>query len=367
MALLLVFVPVAALLRYVVPDQPLLAFAAAMLAIVPLADLIRKATEHLAETTGPALGGLLNVTFGNISELILALFVLSAGHQEVVKGQITGAILGNALLGLGLAILAGARRGQRQTFDRHSAGLQSSMLILAVIGLLLPALFHYTEAAQVSAATTAVLDERLSLGTSVVLVVLYIGYLVFTLQGPSAYPKTAEGEAEALTDAVHHGAEGTPWPWTKALGMLVGATLLVVWMSEIISTTLEASAERLGLSTFFLGVVVLAVVGAAAEYLSAIYFARKGRMDLVLGITLGSTIQIALLVAPVLVLVSWMLGTPMNLVFENPLELIAIAAVAFSVNAIAHDGETHWYEGMMLVGVYTLFVIAFYFVTPPVA
>jgi Ca2+:H+ antiporter len=165
-------------------------------------------------------------------------------------------------------------------------------------------------------------------------------------------------------DELEH--EGKPWPAWKAMGVLLGGTVLVAVEAELISGALEGTASRLGLSTFFLGIVVLAVVGNAAEYLSAVYFARQDRMGLVLGITLGSTIQIALLVAPVLVLASFFLGHPMNLVFENPLELIAVAGVAFAVNAIAHDGETNWFEGVMLLGIYALLVLAFFFATPPV-
>ena len=222
---------------------------------------------------------------------------------------------------------------------------------------MVPALFHYTELGIFASPRADELDEKLSLGVSVVLIVIYIANLIYTLV-------THRNVFASEEDEIEH--EGKPWPVWKAMGVLLGGTVLVAVEAELISGALEGTASRLGLSTFFLGIVVLAVVGNAAEYLSAVYFARQDRMGLVLGITLGSTIQIALLVAPVLVLASFFLGHPMNLVFENPLELIAVAGVAFAVNAIAHDGETNWFEGVMLLGIYALLVLAFFFATPPV-
>jgi len=357
---LLLFVPLSLVLGYATDVGPIPVFVTALIAIVPLADWIRKSTEQLAHALGPAIGGLLNVTFGNVSELILALFVLMDGHVDVVKGQITGAIIGNGLLGLGLAIVAGSFGRTRQRFNREHAGLLSSLLMLSVIGLLVPALFHYTERGSGST-NINVLDERLSLAVSVVLVAVYVANLIYTLiTHRDVY---SGGEEEGPEDAQHE--ESARWSTRRALAVLLGGTVLVGTEAELVAGALEGTAETLGLSTFFLGVVLLAVVGNAAEYLSAIYFARRGRMGLVLSITLGSTIQIALLVAPLLVLVSYLLGAPMNLVFANPLELIAIAGVAFTVNAIAHDGETDWFEGVLLLGVYAVLVLAFFFATPP--
>jgi Ca2+:H+ antiporter len=335
---------------------PLWVFGTAVLAIVPLAECVRRGTEQMANIAGSAIGGLLNVTFGNVAELVLALFVLMAGHPQVVKAQITGAIIGNGLLGLGLAIVAGSFGRERQRFNRDHAGLLSSLLILSVIALMVPALFNYTERGIFASPHASELDEKLSLGVSVVLILIYIANLVHTL--------VTHKNVFAAEDEVEEAA-GDHWPLWKALGVLLGGTALIAVEAELVSGALEGTALQLGLSTFFLGVVVLAIVGNAAEYISAVYFARKDRMGLVLGITLGSTIQIALLVAPVLVLVSYFLGHPMNLVFENPLELIAIAAVAFAVNAIAHDGETNWFEGVLLLGVYAVLVLAFFFATPP--
>lgn len=333
---------------------PWIVFAAAAAAIVPLAQWIRHATEHLAARAGSAIGGLLNVTFGNIAELILALFVLAAGHAIVVKAQITGSIIGNSLLGLGLAILIGTWRRDNLTFKRERAGLLSSLLILATIALLLPALFDYTERGLYAARDASLLDERLSLGVAAVLIVVYAANLVYTL--------ITHRDVFAFDE---HAGVASAWPLWKALAVLVGATVATALMAELVSGALTATASALGVSTFFLGVVVLAVIGNAAEYLSAVYFARKGQMGLVMTLTVGSSIQVALVVAPVLVLVSWLMGTPMNLVFSNPIELIAIAAVAFAVNAIAQDGETTWFEGLLLVALYCLLALAFFFATPP--
>ncbi len=367
-SLMLLLIPASLVLAYGVHASPMLIFVTAVLAIVPLAEWIRKSTEQLAERLGSAIGGLLNVTFGNVAELILALFVLQAGHASVVKAQITGAIIGNSLLGLGLAIVVGTFGRTEQKFNRATAGRLSSLLLLAVIALMVPALFDYTERGMSGARNAALLDERLSLGVAVLLIVIYIANLAYSLvthrdtfaacnEAVPAEDSSGEKKQSSVTHKV--------WPMWKVMAVLVGATLITAMEAELVSGALEATSTRLGVTTFFLGITVLAVVGNAAEYVSAVYFARKDRMDLVIGITVGSTIQIALFVAPVLVLVSYFMGKPMNLVFSNPLELIAVAAVAFIVNAIAQDGETTWFEGLLLLAVYMLLGLAFFFITPP--
>jgi Ca2+:H+ antiporter len=350
---LLLLVPFALVLHYL-QVAPLWTFLCAVLAIVPLAEWIRRATEHLAHRAGPAIGGLLNVTFGNTAELILALFVLSAGESTVVKGQITGSIIGNSLLGLGLAVIVGSWGRERQTFNAARAGLLSSMLIMVTIALLVPALFDHTERRFTQGADVGHLDERLSLAVSVVLIAVYLANLLYTLVTHRDVFKFQAPETDP---------DVRVWPVWKSLGVLLLGTAFTAWQAEIISGELTATSARLGISTFFLGVFVLAVVGNAAEYVAAIYFARRDRMDLAISITVGSTIQVALLVAPLLVIVSHFLGRPMNLVFENPLELIAIAAVAFTVNAITEDGETTWFEGVLLLAVYIILGMAFFFVT----
>ena len=281
--------------------------------------------------------------------------MLRQGHAHVVKAQITGAIIGNSLLGLGLAIVAGSmgRAKGHQKFSRDNAGQLGSMLMLAMIALLIPALFDMNERTRVSAAEALRLDEHLSLGVSVVLIAVYVANLVYTLVT----------HRDVFAAAHEDDAPGTAhWSPGKAIGVLVLATAVTAVQAELVSSSLEATASGLGLTPFFLGITVLAVVGNAAEYISAVYFARQNRMGLVMSITVGSTIQIALLVAPLLVIVSYLIGKPMDLVFGNPLELMAIAGVAFTVNAIAHDGETTWFEGVMLLAVYGLLAIAFFFV-----
>ncbi|MEO5509222.1 MAG: calcium/proton exchanger [Longimicrobiales bacterium] len=359
--LLMLAIPLAIVLEYVVHVPPLVVFAVAIIAIIPLAEWIRRATENMAHTLGPQIGGLLNVTFGNMAEMLLAIFVLVGGHPEVVKAQITGAIIGNGLLGLGLAIVVGSWGREKQTFNRENAGRLSSLLILCVIALMVPALFDYTEVGHATPAMRSSLNEKLSLGVSVVLLIVYVANLVYTLfTHRDVYRAASEEEIEE----VEHAA-GTPnWSMRKSLGVLLGATALTAWMAELVSGALTSAAGALHVTEFFLGIIVLAVIGNAAEYVSAVYFARKDNMSLVMAITVGSSIQIALLVAPVLVVISYFIGKPMNLVFSSPLELIAIASVAFSVNAIAHDGESNWFEGLLLLAVYALFVLAFLFVTP---
>ncbi|HEX4469909.1 MAG TPA: calcium/proton exchanger [Gemmatimonadaceae bacterium] len=355
---LLVLVPVSLALSVFGSVPRVVVFLSALLAIIPLAEWVRRATEQVAARAGSAIGGLMNVSFGNAPELILALFVLNAGHVDVVKAQITGSLIGNSLLGLGLAVVAGSFRSDVQKFNRERAGLLSSLLILVTIAVLLPALFDYTERGVLRNPNSAVLDEYLSLGVAVVLILVYIANLVYTLvthRDVFAHaPEPDEPSDQRLT---------APWPLSRSLLILAAATAFTAIEAEIVSSTVEATATRLGLTPFFLGVVLLAIVGNAAEYISAVYFARRGRMGLVVGITVGSTIQVGLLVAPLLVIFSYFVGHRMNLVFNNPIELIAIAGAAFIVNSIAQDGETTWFEGVLLLAVYLLFALAFFLVT----
>jgi len=351
--LLLLFIPISVALAYVVHAPAAWVFGAGVMAIIPIAEWIRKATEHVAHRCGSTIGGLLNVTFGNVSELIIALFVLAEGNQAVVKGQITGSIIGNGLLGLGLGIVAGGIGREKQTFKRERAGLLSSLLVLSVIGLILPSVFDYTERGSYPQNSPKSLDEVLSLGVSIVLILVYLANLVYTLITHRNVFASAHDEEEAEA-----------WPLWKAIGILVAGTALIALEAELVSGALEETAKQLHLSTFFLGITVLAVVGNASEYLSAVYFARKNRIGLVMSITVGSSIQMALLIAPLLVIASFLMHKPMTLVFSSPLELIAITAVAFAVNSIAQDGETNWFEGVLLLGVYLILAIAFYYVVP---
>ena len=355
---LLVLVPISLVLAAISAVPRAVVFVVAILAIIPLAEWVRRATEHVAARAGSAIGGLLNVSFGNAPELIIALFVLSGGHVAVVKAQITGSLIGNSLLGLGLAIVAGSFGREVQHFNRERAGLLSSLLILVTIAVMLPALFDYTERGVLRDPNTAALDDKLSLGVAIVLILVYIGNLIYTLVTHrdvfTRSPIPDEPSDPGIT---------VPWPLSRSLLVLAGATALTALEAELVSDTVEATATRFGLTPFFLGVIVLAIVGNAAEYVSAVYFARRGRMGLVVGITVGSTIQVGLLVAPILVILSHFLGHPMNLVFGNPIELVAIAGAAFIVNSIAQDGETTWFEGVLLLAVYLLFAMAFFLVS----
>jgi Ca2+:H+ antiporter len=355
---LLALVPISLALAAIGAVPRTIVFLIAILAIIPLAEWVRRATEQVAARAGSAIGGLLNVSFGNAPELILALFVLRAGHVDVVKAQITGSLIGNSLLGLGLAVVAGSFRRDTQHFNRDRAGLLSSLLILVTIAVMLPALFDYTERGVLRSPDSAALDQRLSVGVAIVLILVYIGNLVYTL----VTHRDVFAQETTAGEVLDHGI-ATPWPLSRSLLVLAAATTFTALEAEVVSSTVEAAAGRLGLTPFFLGVIVLAVVGNAAEYISAVYFARRGHMGLVVGITVGSTIQVGLLVAPLLVLFSYLIGHPMNLVFNNPIELIAIAGAAFIVNSIAQDGETTWFEGVMLLAVYLLFALAFFFVT----
>ena len=346
---LLAVVPVAPLLAYLVGAPPVWVFLAGAIGVAVLADWVRRATEQLAEHVGSAVGGLLSVTFGSIAEIILAVFVLMDGKAEVVRAQLTGSILGTSLLGLGLAIVVGAIGRDGQRFKRERAGLLSSMLILVTIALLLPAVFSLTARTMGGRHPLAVSDEQLSIGVSLVMLALYVANLVYTLVT----------HRDAFSSEEERGGGG--WPLWLGLVVLVAATAAIAMEAELVSGALEATAGALRLSAIFLGVIVLAVVGTASDLFAAAWFARQDKMGLVLSICIGSTIQVALVVAPLLVLSSWALGKPMTLVFDNPLDLFAIAGSTFIVNAIAADGETTWFEGVLLIGVYLLLGLAFFY------
>jgi Ca2+:H+ antiporter len=349
---LLLFVPISLALRYLFDAQPLWVFITGAAAIAVLADWLRRATEQLAERAGSSIGGLLNISFGNTAELVLALFVLSRAHVRIVQAQITGSIIGTTLLFLGISALVGGIGRVRQSFNQASAGLLSTLLFLVVIAILLPAIFDVTERSAVTGANVSLMDERLSLGVSVVLLLLYAANLVHTLVTHSDVfaGDAPTGEAE--------------WSVPRTLVVMAAATAMIAVEAELVSTALEAASAQLGLSPVFMGVVVLALVGTVSDLFAAVVFARQDKMDIVFTICIGSAIQTALVVAPVLVLASWMAGYAMNLVFGSPLDLFAIAGAAFIVRSVAADGETTWFEGLLLVGVYLLFALAYYFESP---
>ena len=349
----LAIVPIAPVLADVFETAPIWVFLAGAVAIGILADWVRRATEQLAERVGPAVGGLLNVSFGSLAEVILAFFVLAAGKPAVVQAQITGSIIGTGLFGTGLAIIVGCIGRDRLTFKRERAGQLSTMLILVLIALLLPAVVDFTGRNITNREQMGLTDLELSVWVSVVLLLLYAANLVYTLVThrdifAGAEPREPKGA----------------WPLWGSLSVLVAATAVIAFEAELVSGALEATAAALHLSTVFLGVIVLALVGTASDLFAASFFARQGKMGLVLSICVGSSIQVALVVAPLLVLGSLLLGHPLTLVFGNPLDLFAIVATAFVVNAVASDGETTWFEGVLLVGVYLLLGLAFFFSAP---
>jgi Ca2+:H+ antiporter len=346
---LLLAIPLSLGLRYILHVSALWVFLASAAAVAILAEWIRLSTEQLAQRAGPSIGGLLTVSFGSIAELVLALFVLASGKAAVVQAQITGSILGTSLFGLGLAILVGGISRDRQTFQTEKSGLLSTLLTLVMIVLLLPAVFDLTGHVEGHAADLQITDEKLSLCVSVVLLLLYCANLVYTLV--THRDVFAAGETSG----------GAEWGLWTSLAVIVGATAVIAVEAELVSEALTETASALHLSPLFLGVIVLGLLGTVADLFAATWFARQDKMGLVLNICIGSAIQVALVVAPLLVLFSWLMGHPMNLVFSNPLHLFAFAATAFIVNAIARDGETTWFEGVLLVGVYFLFGLAFFF------
>src|SRR5512133_1183731 len=317
--LLVPFIPLAILLELVGAGATAIFFAAA-LGVIPTAAMMGRSTEELAARSGPGIGGFLNVTFGNAPELIIALFALGQGLQEVVKASIVGSILGNILLVLGVAMLAGGLRRDRQHFDRTAANVQSGMLLLAAVALVMPAIFELVAGAGLPRPTDKALDfpgdlERLSVGVSVVLLATYAAGLVFSL-------RTHRDLFNPSHDEPDHG--GGPWSVRRAVTMLAIAGVAVGVMSEILVGSITEASENLGLSPFFVGIIVVAIVGNAAEHWVAVYFATRDKMDLSVNIAIGSSAQIALFAAPLLVLISLFVGDfPMALVFTG-LELGAI-------------------------------------------
>lgn len=342
---LLLFFPIAVGLELLAPERYLLVFITSCLAILPLAGWMGRATEQLAERLGEGVGGLLNATFGNAAELIIALAALRVGLHDVVKASIAGSIVGNILLVLGAAMLAGGFRHPEQHFNPAGARSQATMLTLAAIALILPAAFQAAES------TTAQGLGWLSVAISVVLLLTYLLYLVFALVTHSA-----------LFAGTHEPEEGkAPAPVGRAAAVLAGATVGIAWMSEILVGAIEPAAHDLGLSNVFVGVFVVAIMGNAAEHATAINAALKDRMDLSLSIAIGSSVQIALFVAPVLVLASLFLGPrPMDLAFPSGLVLAVLLSVLIT-GQVAGDGRSDWLKGAQLLAVYLVLALTFFF------
>jgi Ca2+:H+ antiporter len=346
--LLLVFVPISLILELLHTD-PVWIFSASALAIIPLAGLMGKATEYLAVHVGAGLGGLLNASFGNAAELIIAIMALRAGLLDVVKASITGSIIGNILLVLGLSVLVGGLKFERQTFNRTAAGLGATLLALSAIGLVVPAIFHI-----VVRGNPAAHEQELSLEIALVLFVTYLLSLIFTLR---THKHLYAGEEHHSGDEAL-GIHG--WSKTKAVLVLLIATAFVALMSEFLVGAVEHTAHTFGMTDVFVGVILVAIIGNAAEHSTAVLMAGKNQMDLALNIAVGSSIQVALFVAPVLVFIGYLIGQPMNLLF-TVFEVVSVAISVGVVSLIAMDGESNWMEGVQLLAVYVILAIAFYF------
>lgn len=321
----------------------LVVFLLSALALVPIAKYIGDATEELAARTGPAVGGLLNATFGNATELIIGLFALQAGLVEVVKASITGSIIGNILFVLGTAMFVGGWGRERQHFNATGAKAQVSMLLLATTALVIPAIFLFT-----ATGSGPLLIERLSVFVSALMIIAYVASLYFSLHTH----KHLYEEEERVT-APH-------WSLGKSLVVLFAATVAAAVVSETLVSAIRPLITDFGWTELFIGVIVVAIVGNAAEHLSAVTAARKGRMDLSLQISIGSATQIVMFVAPLLVIASLFFPTSMSLVF-NVFELVAIIFSVFVANSVVEDGESTWFEGSQLLIAYIIMAVAFYF------
>ncbi|HEX2450984.1 MAG TPA: calcium/proton exchanger [Gemmatimonadales bacterium] len=343
--LLLLAVPVSVVLAWL-HQSPVLVFALSCLGVLPLAGYMGEATEQLSAKTGPTIGGLLNATFGNAAELIIAIVALRAGLVELVKASITGSILGNLLLILGLSLVAGGLHRSEVRFNRTAAGMSSAMLALAVVGLVFPALFHALHPESAARASELYLSEWVA----GILILTYGFSLLFSLR---THKRLFGGDPHPL--------EGPSWSVGRAVVVLGVATVGVAVESEILVHATEAVTQSLGLSQVFLGLIIIPLIGNAAEHAAAIMVARKGQMDLALQIALGSSTQIALLVGPLLVFAGLLLGQDMNLVFR-PFEVLAIGLATGVAAILTLDGESHWFEGVQLLAVYAMVAVAAFFI-----
>lgn len=342
--ILLVAAPAAVIARLANAD-PVLVFVLAAAGLIPLADLIGESTEELAAYTGPRLGGFLNATLGNAAELIITIFAIREGLLDLVKASITGSILGNLLLVLGLALLAGGLRNGLQVFDRRQAGLNATLLVLAVVALAVPSLFD------VAVAEVPSSELLFSEGVAIILMILYVLVLVYGFTAKTI-DNTVVREA-----APEHTAR---WSRSFAVIILIVATVGTAIVSETLIGAVEPVTQALGLTEFFLGIIIIPLVGNVAEHLAAVTVAVKNKMELSLAIALGSSLQIALFVAPLLVFISLLFGQRLLLVF-NEFELIALIGASVIAAFIAQDGESNWLEGAMLLAVYLIIGLAFFF------
>ena len=342
--LLFIFIPITLLLEFIHAD-PLVIFVSASIAIIPLAGLMGKATEAMASSSGEAIGGFLNASFGNAAELIIAVMALRKGHHDLVKASITGSIIGNLLLVMGLSVFIGGIKNKIQVFNRTAAGMGATLLFLSTVGLVVPALYHYAVRNIPNPP-----EEELSLEIALVLFIAYILSLLFSLKTHRHLYETGEQKDEEVPH----------WGWGRSISVLLGATAGVAVMSEILVSAIEPAAKSLGISELFIGVILVAIIGNAAEHSTAVLVAARNKMDLAMGIAVGSSIQIALFVAPLLIFISYIFGSPMDLIF-TPFEVVAVALSVGITGFVAMDGESNWLEGVMLLAVYIILGIAFFY------
>jgi Ca2+:H+ antiporter len=355
--LLVPFIPIAVVLELAHANASVI-FITSALGVIPTAALMGRATEELAARSGPGIGGFLNVTFGNAPELIIAFFALNEGLQEVVKASLIGSILGNILLVMGAAMFIGGRKRDRQRFDRTAANVTALMLLLAVVAMIMPALFELVQGPGLPRPDAKAVDydsdvEKLSVGVALILLATYVAGLIFSMKTHKDLFNPEHGPEDHV---------GEPWTIRRSVLMLAGAGVAVGVMSEILVGSITEASESIGLSPFFVGVIVVAIVGNAAEHWVAIYFAMRDKMDLAVNIAIGSSAQIALFAAPVLVLLSLFVGDfPLALVF-NGFELGAVVLAVFIAQQVVAEGESTWFEGLQLLAVYAVLGLTFYFV-----
>ena len=343
---LLIFVPIAVILELIHADYTA-TFITSALGIIPLAGILGEATDALAHRAGTRIGALLNATFGNAAELIITITAIRAGLLEVVKASITGSIIGNILLVLGLSVLVGGLKNGFQRFGRRNASVSVTMMAIAVIGLAVPAIF-----AQAIESRNHFGVEYLSIGVAIALMLGYVLSLIFTFRLPDHAKHEIPGETTT--------AEHASWSVRRSIAVLAVAVIAIAVLSEILVGAIEPLVKEQGLTELFVGVIIVPIIGNAAEHLVAVEMALKNKMELALGIALGSSMQVALFVAPLLVFISLAAGNPMSLVF-NPFELAALGAAVLVAALIALDGESNWLEGAQLLIVYVILALAFFF------
>ena len=350
-AVLLLFVPVSIAAHFLEWGDVVI-FITAALGIIPLAAFMGTATEEIAVVVGPNLGGLLNATFGNATELILAYIALKEGLVNVVKATITGSIISNLLLVMGFSMLLGGLRYKEQDFQPTAARLNASSMNLAVVAILLPTAVEFT-----STGIGEPTLQRLSVAVAVVLILVYGLTLLFSMKTHSYLYDVGVAEFESPDPEGEGEEKPNLWLW---MGVLVAVTLVVAVESELLVDSLETATSELGLTKLFTGVIVLPIIGNAAEHATAVTVALKNKMDLSVSVAVGSSLQIALFVGPLLVIIGWIIGQPMDLDF-NPFELVAVAVAVLIANSISADGRSNWLEGSLLLATYAVIALAFFF------